>query len=243
MAQEAKTQDYEIFKHYNCNRKIDKKLVKKIVLSIKKNNLLEFRPILVNEKYEVIDGQHRLEAARILGVPIYYTINNQATDQDLILLNNVQKPWTLDDYLNYWCSKGKREYLLFRDTVKRYGLSVSRTLMFYTGSRSEKSREFKSGELKAVPMAMIDETLHTIKDIKAYLAEKLVAPSRSFLEREHFMRALIMFLKHPEINKELLFKKLEVKMSLLRVCTNATEYVKILQDIYNYRNQEPIEII
>ena len=33
----------------------------------------------------VIDGQHRLEAAKNLGVAIYYQINKNSKDEDIVL--------------------------------------------------------------------------------------------------------------------------------------------------------------
>lgn len=66
------TKDYNIFKKHPNNREIFHANLEKIKRSIQIKNLLEYRPIIVDKKMQVIDGQHRLEAARQLGVPIYY---------------------------------------------------------------------------------------------------------------------------------------------------------------------------
>ena len=57
-----KTFDYGLFKNIKGNRELNPKNYKKILHSMG-NKQLEI-PIIVNEKYEIIDGQHRRAADR-----------------------------------------------------------------------------------------------------------------------------------------------------------------------------------
>jgi hypothetical protein len=70
-----KTSDHGIFKKCPTNRPIDPTNLRHIKASLMINNMLEFRPIMVNKNMEVIDGQHRLEAAKELGLEVFYQIN------------------------------------------------------------------------------------------------------------------------------------------------------------------------
>ena len=99
------TTDYSLFKDVSSNRDVDRKHVKKLVNSIREKNLLEVNPIIVNEKLEVLDGQHRLEAAKQLKVPIYYVISSDVTHNDISRLNSNKKNWLLMDYINYYTVK------------------------------------------------------------------------------------------------------------------------------------------
>lgn len=54
-----KTFNYKMFKILKPNRKINNSHVRKLMESISARDLSEFYPILINEKNEVIDGQHR----------------------------------------------------------------------------------------------------------------------------------------------------------------------------------------
>jgi len=78
MPEVIKTKDYSIFKKHESNRGIDQNNLKKIVNSIKAEDLLAFRPILVDAQMRVIDGQHRLEAARLLDLDVYYQRKEEA---------------------------------------------------------------------------------------------------------------------------------------------------------------------
>ena len=68
------TTDYGRFKLLEENRPLDTAHVNKLVHAIKYQNLLDQKPIDVTADFEVIDGQHRLEAARTLNTPIYFRV-------------------------------------------------------------------------------------------------------------------------------------------------------------------------
>ena len=64
-----RTNKYEIFKQLKGNREVSPKRISKIINSIKEVGYI-INPIIVNEKMEVIDGQGRLEALRILKIQL-----------------------------------------------------------------------------------------------------------------------------------------------------------------------------
>mgnify|MGYP003676458481 CR=1 FL=1 len=66
------TKSYSIFNSIIGNRNLDSKNLKRIKESINEIGLQ--MPILVNQNKSIIDGQHRLQAAKELEIPITYTI-------------------------------------------------------------------------------------------------------------------------------------------------------------------------
>lgn len=72
------TTNYDKFKIHPYGRKISKKHVNRLVDSISRENHLDSSPILVNLNFEIICGQHRLMAAKKLGVPIYYVVRDMS---------------------------------------------------------------------------------------------------------------------------------------------------------------------
>ena len=63
-----RTTDYDAFKRVLGNRKVLEDRVSKILASFDKIGYIPV-PIIVNEKFEVIDGQGRLEACKRRGLP------------------------------------------------------------------------------------------------------------------------------------------------------------------------------
>lgn len=67
------TDDLTKFKVLDGNRKIKESHRQELIASIDKHGFI-MNPIIVNENFEVIDGQTRLAACKELGVPVYYIV-------------------------------------------------------------------------------------------------------------------------------------------------------------------------
>ncbi len=141
-----KTRDYSIFKKHEANRKLDDLALKKLENSIKFKNMLNIRPIIVNNKMEIIDGQHRLEIAKRLSLDIFYTIDNNSDDNDIILLNNNQTRWTQKDYLNYYVNKNSKEYIKMNDFMRSLNIIDPNICLYLVGNKGgSKDDKFRCG--------------------------------------------------------------------------------------------------
>ena len=90
VAKVYETYDYDKFHIMEKgNRKIDHD--RKIAHSMNENFL--FSPILVNEKFEIIDGQNRFIASKSLNKPIYYIIKKGYGIKEVRILNSNAKNW------------------------------------------------------------------------------------------------------------------------------------------------------
>ena len=89
--------DYEKFSILEQNRVVNDNHVSELVVSIQNSGQLT--PIIINEKFEIIDGQHRFDACKILKIPVMYLISYKTSIKEVILMNNTQKSWKLPDYL------------------------------------------------------------------------------------------------------------------------------------------------
>ncbi len=143
-----KTKDYDLFRFREDNREaINQAHVKRLAESIKARNLLDLRPISVNSEYEVIDGQHRLLAAKSLGVEIYYQMQEGLKAEDIIIMN-VSKSWAQADYLNYYCKNGYQEYIKLKDFTKHHNISLKVAINIMVGYSKTAAQEFKNGKFK-----------------------------------------------------------------------------------------------
>jgi len=89
--------DYDKFYILEQNRVVNDNHVSELVVSIQNSGQLT--PIIINEKFEIIDGQHRFDACKILKIPVMYLISYKTSIKEVILMNNTQKSWKLPDYL------------------------------------------------------------------------------------------------------------------------------------------------
>lgn len=109
-----KTTEYSKFNLYECNRPTQGDYV---LNSIKSNNLLHLHPIIVDKNMSVIDGQHRLQAAKELEVPIYYIQCPEVTSDDIPILQ-IQKVWAPENYMNFYKNYNEDYKFLYQIYVK-----------------------------------------------------------------------------------------------------------------------------
>lgn len=243
MSEILKTNDYSIFKKHENNREIDKKNMHKIMFSIQSLNMLQFRPILVDENMCVIDGQHRLEAAKALGLDVYYQIKQEAHSEDILLLNVNQKPWKTEEYVNYYASKGNENYIKFVAFSKKIGTPIEKVTRFLKGSREDRCTELKCGRLQYFTEEREKEILDLMKktnEIKELL-KLYIIPSPRFLNNGTLSNSLIAFLQNPDVNFDTFKTKIVLKSQSIKKCSDRIAYLSMFRDIYNYRNHNPIE--
>lgn len=107
------TSDYSIFNLSKFNRNI---LLRNEMIKQAEEGFVA--PIIVNENYTVIDGQHRLEASKKVGVPVEFIVKPGLGDHDIVRMNTVQKPWSLQNYIESYANQGKTEYMKLVGLIK-----------------------------------------------------------------------------------------------------------------------------
>jgi hypothetical protein len=240
------TKDYSIFKQHPSNRVISQTNLHKIEASIKQKNLLDLRPIIVNQNMEIIDGQHRLIVAKKLDLEVYYTIQENATGEDMVLLNNAQKNWDSNDFLAYYVSIENEDYKRLKEFMTKNNLSVSNSLAIVLGigSRNHSTFQFfREGKFKFPDEARVEEIkddLEFFKSVIAYIKKKTAGP-KAYLKGKAFFAAIIEFFGSKYVEKEIFMSKLQYRIDLLHPCTTKSGYVGLFRVIYNFRNNNPIE--
>lgn len=124
------TTKYSIFNVMEGNRTVNKTHVGALKNNIVKHpTLTQVMPILVNEKMEVVDGQHRLQALQELGMPVYYIKAEGATLSDVITINTAAKRWGWMDYAHSHASLKNENYITYLEFASEYGSVGHKTLI------------------------------------------------------------------------------------------------------------------
>lgn len=109
------TTDYSQFKFFSENRPVTPCRVQALKESIAQVNKLHLYPIIVNRDKYVVDGQHRLTAAKSLRIPIYYVVDDDSTTSDMILFNTHRTNWSLENYVNFHNQNGLESFVFFQE--------------------------------------------------------------------------------------------------------------------------------
>ena len=222
------TTDYGLFRSITSNREVDETHVKRLMESIQRENLLHLRPIDVTDSFGVVDGQHRLEAAERLHVPIYYQLG-QLNQRHISVLNSVSKHWNSLDYLNFFTIEGYDEYKKVSAFVSKFPkLTISSVLVLLSESSRGNLPGFRAGEFKVTRLAGAEQ-------VATYLAELAQRyPSFKFCYTDTFIKALDTVVRTGKWEQERGMKKIDQQPRSLVRCPSVTEYVKLLEELYNY---------
>ena len=224
------TTDYKKFKTINGNREIQPGHLKTLVNSISENNLLEYNPIIVTESFEVIDGQHRLAAAKKLKLPIYFQTCKSTGIDDVVLLNKSLRPWSVIDYLNMYIKRGFTDYRVLRDFCNNYNMSISigmivigrPNLYKYSGAM----KDFKEGLFEVKRLDWGVEFSNFLSDLRIYIAP-LVERDREFIWALEKTLSIV--------KKEELLEKIKFQTEPITRSPSTKEYLRKLEDIINYK--------
>ena len=243
-----KTNDLSMFNPIKGNRPTNPMHVRKLSHSITVNGLLQ-NPIIVNEKMNVIDGQNRLKAAKEANSGIYYIIVKDYGLKEVQTLNLNQKNWNKKDFMNGYADMGIESYKKLKEFyLKNNDFSLSNCVSLCSNRDSsgfDASNKFRAAYKKP---SMIKEVFNegTWKGSSFNLGQdyanklKLIEPLYDGYNRSSFVNALIGILKNKEFNFETFLRKLKIKK--LDHCVSTTEYKSLIEDIYNYKNREKVNL-
>lgn len=230
------TDKYDKFSLTNLNRKIEGRVEQfKEAIRVGKNFLEEY-PIIVNEDFVVLDGQHRFYAAKEMGVLLYYIISQKYTIDDIARTNAMQKAWTATDYLDTNVNRGVEDYQILQAFMEKYGLGieVSRSILVGAKMGLPQRNAFKNGEFKIKDYnkaVKIAEHIHQFREYFDGWKERI------------FVFAIINLFNHPEYNPDEMIMKVSYQNNKLRKCTDVKSYMRMLEEIYNYKRRETVRFV
>lgn len=140
------TRDHKKFKHLEGNREVTQFRANKIRKSIETNGYI-FNPIIVNEKYEIIDGAGRQSVLEEMQMPVDYIVRPGLTVKDCQALNSAASTWNLTNYISSFADLGNVNYIYLRNLMTRFpDIGVESIVFSITGNVSPNKQNLQSGE-------------------------------------------------------------------------------------------------
>lgn len=100
------TKKYDLFVFNAENREVSPKRVEAIKQSIESVGYIR-NPIIVNEKFEIMDGKGRFTVLKNAGMPIEFIVEPGIGADEFRALNMRQTNWTVKDFIHSY-SKTKK---------------------------------------------------------------------------------------------------------------------------------------
>lgn len=226
------TKEYDKFTFLKDNREVTDYHAKKIADSFQIHGQLV--PIVCkkqnNGKLYIIDGQYRYTAAKNLGIPIKYTVNNFLKKSDVTEINLTQKKFNTLDWIRRYSKQNLKDYkqLLFQINYYKKTIGISSIIELYhdTQNTIPIAKGIRIGKYK-IDLEKGNEIVNII--IKSYATTK----NKNFFKRP-FCRAMQTFyLKNKEkFNLKHFLKNLRVKK--LNVYNMSDDTITEIKNVYNY---------
>lgn len=220
-----KTNNYDKFKTRKNNRKIVASHILKLVKSMKQEYLVS--PIIVNEKYEIIDGQHRFLAIKKLNLPVFYLKVPYYGDEQIQLYNISQRNWSMTDFLEYHKNKGNRHYKELALLMNKYNISLACARVFTSKmieGRYPSDEKFREGEF-VIEVDDAEEIIKKFSEIRNYW---------DFSNQRNFASAIRQLLRNPQVDWQRMGDAIKQYNHLITRAGTSKEYMKMFQKLYNF---------
>lgn len=229
------TYTYSLFKIIKGNRGIDRLHVIRLAKRFKKE--LYQIPILVNEKLEIIDGQHRWSAIKYLfeeeGIvlPVYFVIQYGKTAKDAADLNLTGgRKWSIRDHVDSEVSFGNKEYILLTSLMDKYDIKNTSTMLDILYTLKKLPRNKVTSMLKNGTMTITD-----VYDQLVNVLDKLsLFETFEHCKTKKFMDAALCLISSKDYNHEQMIKKWDSFGAGFSREKDVYEYVrKLVEDVYS----------
>jgi hypothetical protein len=228
------TTDYSMFKNIAGNRTMNELHLRRLKSSIMNKYL--FTVIIVNEDYQIIDGQHRFNVIRELNLPLNYIICVGYGLREVQILNANSKNWSADDFMEGYCNIGKKDYIMYRNFKQKYGLGHNECMAILSGVigvGGQFTEDFHNGLFKI--------THYEDACRKAELL-KMIEPYYSGYKRRGFVSAMLQLFKNTNFEFTEFLQKLRIQQTALVDCVNTNQYLTLIEEIYNYKRRVKVNL-
>jgi hypothetical protein len=238
-----KTNDLTIFKVIGGNRVPNPQHIKRLKTSILENGML-CNPILVNDKMEVIDGQHRLLASKECDSFIYYIILKNYSLQEVHTLNLNQKNWTKKDFMDGYADMGIDSYIKLKSFIEKnpdYGFqdcmslcsNITGVSMIRDVRSPNQTEVFVDGTWNGKDFELAQEWAEKLRLIKVYY---------SGYNRSVFIRVMISLFKNKTFDYSEFMHKIRLQPKALIDCANVEQQKLLIEEIYNYKSRNKVNL-
>ena len=230
------TTDYDKFSFVIGNRAVKTKGAKwnALFTSIKEHGQLE--PALVNERFEVINGQHRLVCCKELGVPFKYTFGKYNASCEIIGEANRGSKWGVREYVNFYSSQTDARainYKYFEALRTEFHLGDSSLTVIINANDGTSVRDaIKTGKLK-ISSAMYDTLRKCLFELYELGFDKWLKDNRR--NARAYWAAITYAWRNPEVDMKRLMKVMWENEYRVPSTTKTTELLRALSEIYNRR--------
>ena len=225
------TYDYDSFKTVKGNRVVNEKWIEKLAEKMSSSELDV--PVMCGPDMKVIDGQHRIQARKKLGLPVRVYVMDEAKDTDVARINADRVNLKSIDYLNFWRTRthaNQKDYQLLKYLADHYNFGIELAIM--VGAKQVARNwmlmaDFKAGKYKIVDFKYAQD----FGENYLKLIDLLGKPARA----RTFLNVFMIFYKHPDFEFDRFYHACKTNGAKILNASDRQTMIKALEWIYNFQ--------
>ena len=225
------TMDYNRFKIMTGNRGVLDSNVKRLVASMSNKQLASIA--IVNDKDEIVDGQHRYKACEQLGIPFHYIVMKDYGIDEVHILNTNMKNWTNEDFVHQFSDRfidGEKAFLHYFELVgfmEEHNLKLNNALMLLEDGMKSGSVPLRDGVF-----TITTEKEQALENLGELIALEKVLGSKAMSQA--FWQTYIISKQVQGFNADkFLLKMRRAKDKLDRTPDTFIAYTRLFEEAYN----------
>lgn len=233
------TINYNLFAYHENQQPMSPLSVRDIAESMRKTGFWSYKPIGVfrkNGKLVIIDGHHRFEAAKMLGLPVLFVVAPEKHGELIGVANSLVRKWTNESFVKLYASQGNRDYedLLFY-VSQGIPLKQASSLLHGESAHSGNSASrVKHGTFKVKTDKYINAVLAIVESVKDVAAE---------ISKRVYIDALSILLFVKEFDQDVLIKRIQAHPSGIARCADRYQALEAIEETYNFRAREKTPLV
>lgn len=233
-----KTTNYSMFVKNPEQRPIDERHAKRIGENMQHVGYLPSKPIQCYKKgakLVVVDGHHRLAAAKSLGIPIFYVIESDRSQQTMAAENLLVKKWSGIDFVRLYAARGIQSYktlLYYVDRGIPHNMAAS-MMINNSASSGNANTAIQNGTFKIKST----EQIEMVDSILQEFGNKCPA-----IRSKMFISAISKCILWNGFNYDLFVRRLRENAGMIEKTSNEEQMLTQIEAVYNYRSRQPVPL-
>ena len=252
----VETTNYEQFKFLQANRILDESKIKKLQREISLHGLKV--PIMVNEKHQIIDGQHRLMACKKLKTPLKYFVAPGTTVEDAAYANQAGSNWKTLDWIHYYAAQGYKDYQDLESWIelcRERGVNQQNAVLFAQNTATNRTfYQLEDGTItdkKVTKNAVyignkVDTGLWKFGnlDLAHILLEQHIEllNTAKWCSKMSFVTCMIRIQRINDFDFAWLMQQIKKYPSKWYNCASSGDFIVMIEEIYNYNKRAHLRV-
>lgn len=232
------TNDYTRFVTNKEQRPINTSHARKIAENMADCGFIPSKPIQCykeGNKLVVVDGHHRLEAAKTAGVYLYYIVEPKQCQESMAAENSLVKPWAQIDFVRLYANRGGKDYMeLLAYQEKGIPLNMAASMLITNSAGSGNAgKSIKNGTFKIKSRNLINSVLSFLDEF---------SKSNPAIRTNNFIAAISSCILCGEIDIEILRSRIRENTSMIEKTSTYDAMLEQFERVYNFRSRNPIPL-